>query len=224
MAVLLVAVAVMLVLMTMAMPVWRQQARREREEELLFRLKQYAHALALFQRQLPGAAPASVDDLVKQKFLRKKYTDPITGKDFAILRVGQVSPGMTSPMPGVNVGPGTGAGSGGAGNRSGSTTGPGGTARPGVGGPSSLPGAGGIRGVVSTSTETSLRVWKGRTRYDQWEVAIEDVTPRMLGTQAPQPGQQQRSGAGRTGTTGTTSPSTGRTQVPANPYGRTITP
>ena len=101
MAVLLVAMAVMLTLMTVAMPVWRQQQKREREEELLFRLKQYAHALALYQRRLPGAAPANLDDLVKERFLRRKYKDPITGKDFAILRVGQVSPGMTSPLPGM---------------------------------------------------------------------------------------------------------------------------
>ena len=101
MAVLLVAMAVMLTLMTVAMPVWRQQQKREREEELLFRLKQYAHALVLYQRRLPGAAPANLDDLVKQRFLRRKYKDPMTGKDFAILRVGQVSPGMTSPLPGM---------------------------------------------------------------------------------------------------------------------------
>ena len=57
MAVLLVAMAVMLTLMSVAMPVWRQQARREREEELLFRLKQYAHALSLYQRRVPGGSP-----------------------------------------------------------------------------------------------------------------------------------------------------------------------
>ena len=76
MAVLLVAMAVMLTLMTVAMPVWRQQQKREREEELLFRLKQYAHALVLYQRRLPGAAPANLDDLVKERFLRRKYKDP----------------------------------------------------------------------------------------------------------------------------------------------------
>ena len=106
MAVLLVAMAVMLTLMTVAMPVWRQQQKREREEELLFRLKQYAHALVLYQRRLPGAAPANLDDLVKERFLRKKYKDPMTGKDFAILRVGQVSPGHDVAVAGHDRRPG----------------------------------------------------------------------------------------------------------------------
>lgn len=235
MAVLLVALAVMLTLMTVAMPVWRQQARREREEELLFRLKQYAHALALYQRRMPGAAPSNVDELVKQRFLRKKYTDPITGKDFAILRVGQFSPGMTSPVPGVVPGGATatrpgqpaGAGSGsGVGNQGGGTRSPGagGMSQPGSpGSPGSSTGA--IRGVVSTSKDSSLRAWKGRTQYDQWEVAIEDVTPRFFGAQPPQPGQNQRPGTpgqsrpGQTGA-GPTSPN----RLPNNPYGGTIRP
>jgi type II secretory pathway pseudopilin PulG len=236
MAVLLVALAVMLTLMTMAMPVWRQQARREREEELLFRLKQYAHALALYQRRMPGAAPSNLDELVKQRFLRKKYTDPMTGKDFAILRVGQVSPGMTSPVPGVVPGgptastrpgqpggPGSGSGTG---NLAGGNRSPGAGAQPQPGGPG-RPGTstGAIRGVVSTSKDSSLRAWKGRTQYDQWEVAIEDITPRMFGAQPPQPGQNQRPGGpgqsrpGQTGS-GPTSPN----RLPNNPYGGTVRP
>lgn len=231
MAVLLVALAVMLTLMTMAMPVWRQQARREREEELLFRLKQYAHALVLYQRRLPGAAPNDLDDLVKQRFLRKKYKDPMTGKDFALLRVGQVSPGMTTPLPGQRV-PSTPGGFGGG------MTGPSGSRTPSSstfqqpGSSSSRPGGvgsttvtGPIRGVVSTSKETSLRVWKGRTQYDQWEVAMEDITPRYFGQQTPQPGQPNQRGPGSQGPGqgGSRSPgSTMPTQSPPNPYGGTI--
>jgi type II secretory pathway pseudopilin PulG len=234
MAVLLVALAVMLTLMTVAMPVWRQQARREREEELLFRLKQYAHALALYQRRMPGAAPSDLDELVKQRFLRKKYKDPITGKDFAVLRVGQVSPGMTSPLPGVlpsgapsSTRPGQPAGSPsvtGRGNQGGGTAAGAGDGQPGgPGRPGTATGA--IRGVVSTSKDTSLRAWKGRTQYDQWEVAIEDITPRMFGAQPPQPGQNQRPGAGgqpRPGQAG--SGATPPSRVPATPYGSTIRP
>ncbi len=237
MAVLLVALAVMLVLMTVAMPVWRQQVRREREEELLFRLKQYAHALALYQRRLPGASPSNLDDLVKQRFLRKKYLDPMTGKEFAILRVGQVSPGMTSPVPGLT--PGGAATSRQPGQPSGQPTPPGfgssptGGRQPGLGtSTSSQPGASGpgqptgaIRGVVSTSKETSLRVWKGRTQYDQWEVSIEDVTPRFFGQQTPQPGQGQRPGGPGQSRPGTQTPGQTRPgQLPRNPYGGTIRP
>lgn len=236
MAVLLVALAVMLTLMTVAMPVWRQQQKREREEELLFRLKQYAHALALYQRRLPGAAPANLDDLVKERFLRKKYLDPITGKDFAILRVGQISTGMTSPLPG---GIGGGAATSGApgqtsgrpttqgqGPGSGSTFGPANPSGPRLpGSPGTVGGStGAIRGVVSTSKDTSLRAWKGRTQYDQWEVSIEDVTPRFFGAQTPQPGQNQRPGPGQSRPgqmgPGQRPPS----PLPNNPYGGTVRP
>ena len=67
------------------------------------------------------------------------------------------------------------------------------TAQPGGIGTAGTP-TGAIRGVVSTSKESSLRVWKGRTQYDQWEVSIEDITPRVFGAQTPQPGQNQRPG------------------------------
>jgi len=207
MAVLLVGIAIMLVFLGMALPVWNQQARRDREEELLFRLKQYAHAIALYQRRMPGAQPPSLDVLVEQRFLRRKYKDPITGEDFAILRVGQASPGMTTPLPGQRVpqpGISDPPGSG--------TSGPGATgARPGglpgsQGGRSGTPlgagsqaGVGGIRGVVSTSKESSIREWKGRTRYDQWEVTPEDIVPRF-GPLTPDVNQPTTPGTGRTPT------------------------
>lgn len=218
MAVLLVGIAVLMVFLGAAMPVWNQQAKREREEELLFRLKQYAHAIALYQRRLPGAQPPSIDVLVEQRFLRRKYKDPMTGADFAVLRVGQVSPGMTAPMPGMTL-PGPG-GAQGAGSPRGfgqaptgdSRTSPGAGAASGArqaGGQADQPiGGGAIRGVVSTSPESSLRVWKGRTQYDQWEVAPEDIVPRFMPVQGDptQPGQdgsgqpqQGRPGAGQPG-------------------------
>ncbi len=187
MAALLVAIAIMMLFLGVAMPVWNQQARREREEELLFRLKQYAHAIALYQRRVPGGHPPSLDVLVEQRYLRRKYKDPITGEDFAVLRLGQVSAGMTTPLPGMPVpqpgGPGDSrddeGGIGGPGMPAPGGEGPG--RRPGGGLRNSAdqPLAGPIRGVVSTSTETSLREWKGRKRYNEWEVTPEDVVPRF---------------------------------------------
>lgn len=199
MAALLVAIAIMMVLLGVAMPAWNHQARREREEELLFRLKQYAHAIALYQRRVPGASPPSIDLLVEQRYLRRKYTDPVTGKDFALLRVGQVSPGMTTPLPGGTAprrggddDEAPGPGPGGRGNTGGrAATPPSTTSSP------NQPGAGAIRGVVSTSTESSLRQWKGRTRYDEWEVTPEDIVPRFGPTIADPTQQGPGSGTGR---------------------------
>ena len=88
MAALLVLMAVMAIAMTAAMPVWHTTAQREKEEELIFRGQQYAHAIMLFQRKYAGTFPPDLDVLVREKFLRKKYKDPITGGDFRILSPG----------------------------------------------------------------------------------------------------------------------------------------
>ena len=73
--------------MSMALPVWSQQARREREAELIFRGEQYARAVALYQRRQPGALPSDLDMLVEQRYLRRRYRDPMTRDGvFRILR------------------------------------------------------------------------------------------------------------------------------------------
>src|SRR5688572_244182 len=102
MAVLLVAMSIMAVMMTVAMPVWKQMAQREKEAELVFRGQQYARAIELMGRKIPGALPPNVDLLVDQKFLRKKYKDPITGDDFDTVTPAQAPPGAPagSAQPG----------------------------------------------------------------------------------------------------------------------------
>ena len=108
MAALLVMMSVMAVAMSVALPVWHTAAQREKEEELIFRGQQYARALALFQRRLPGAVPADIDALVNGRFLRKKYKDPMTGDDFQLVRPGDpataFAPQGGAAAPGVQPG------------------------------------------------------------------------------------------------------------------------
>jgi len=85
MAALLVALSVLAVFMTIALPVWNTQAQREKEAELVFRGEQYARAVMLYQRKFANALPPSVDVLLNDRYLRKKYKDPITGGDFQLL-------------------------------------------------------------------------------------------------------------------------------------------
>jgi len=73
MAALLVGLGVMAVLMTAAMPVWRHEAQREREIETIFRGQQIARAIAMYREKNAGNFPTSLDILVQQRFLRKKY-------------------------------------------------------------------------------------------------------------------------------------------------------
>ena len=88
MAALLVGLSVMAVLMSMALPVWTTFNKREREAELIWRGQQYARAIGLFQRKYANTYPPNVDLLVEQKFLRKKYKDPITNEDFQMIPAG----------------------------------------------------------------------------------------------------------------------------------------
>src|SRR6187399_598272 len=81
MAALLVSLAIMAVALTVAMPVWKQMTQREKEAELVFRGAQYTRAITLFQRKNGQTLPPNIDVLVEQRFLRKKFKDPITGDD-----------------------------------------------------------------------------------------------------------------------------------------------
>src|SRR5947208_14281585 len=72
-----------------AVPAYQMQAKREREKELLFRGQEYTRAIQKYQRKF-GLYPSSVDQLVQTnglRFLRKPYKDPITGKDFRLIRL-----------------------------------------------------------------------------------------------------------------------------------------
>ena len=167
MAVLLVSLSLMGLLMSMVLPVWSQQARREREAELIFRGEQYARAIVLYQRSRPGAFPSDLDTLVEQGYLRRKYGDPMTGGgDFRVLRQSE------QPAPGAGDAGDSGSDPEtdpeerprGSSNRSG---------RRGRDEGSGLEG--GIIGVASRSTDASLRAYNGRRRYDQWEFTYESA-------------------------------------------------
>jgi type II secretory pathway pseudopilin PulG len=200
MAALLVGMSIMAILMGAALPVWNKQAQREREEEYLFRAHQYARAVMKFRQRIANTNPPSVDVLVEQRFLRKKYKDPINGEDFQLVyqtaatTVQPGGPGAATPGGPVLPQPGGGATSGfggasGFGSLGGAagapgtqTAGGGGTATTGTGGTatqnSGAPGMNaGIIGVVSKSKGTSIKIYNGRTRYDQWAVTYQDVKP-----------------------------------------------
>lgn len=183
MAALLVSLSLMGLLLSMALPVWSQQARREREAELIFRGEQYARAIALYQRRQPGAFPSDLDTLVEGRYLRRKYGDPMRGDaEFRVLRQTE------QEAPGIAFGE-TASGSGaqpGADRGSLSSRGGGGRDRDGGGGGIE----GGIIGVVSRSTEASLRTYNGRQRYDEWEFTYQGAGTEGAGEPTPGSGAE----------------------------------
>jgi type II secretory pathway pseudopilin PulG len=171
MAALLVSLAVMAVLMSVAMPVWRHEAQREKEAELVFRGLQYVRAVRLFQ-QKTGTLPTSVDMLVQGNYLRKKYKDPITNDEFDY--VGPAGAPGGQPGVGQPGQPGRGAAAGGAPARGGQTPAGGpasGRGPTGATGSGSMPGGmipGGMMGVRSKSKDESIRIYAGRNHYNEW--------------------------------------------------------
>jgi type II secretory pathway pseudopilin PulG len=181
MAALLVSLGVMAILMSAALPVWRHQAQREKEHELVFRGQQYIRAINQYQRRMgPGVYPPSVDVLVQQRFLRKKYKDPVTDDDFDIIPVGGLAPGQGQGQPGGGPGRASTAGTGRGGIQA-----PPAIGRPPVVNPSSRPSpaapagrgqmggggqfvGGGIMGVRSKSKDASIRIYNGGTHYNEW--------------------------------------------------------
>jgi len=195
MAALLVALAILSVMLLVALPTWRHQAQREKEAELIFRGEQYARAIGLYQRKLAGALPPSIDILVEQKFLRKKYKDPITGDDFqpvfANSAAGMQAQQQPGAAPGAARGPVPGPARGGGAAPFPSPMG-GAQAQ---GSPSALAGAaGGIVGVVSKSTAQSIRLYNGRDRHDQWIFVYMAASPQA--GQGVAPGQPGATGRG----------------------------
>jgi type II secretory pathway pseudopilin PulG len=76
-------VALILIALAVAAPQMAKSIQRDKELELLHRGNQYKRAIKLYYRKY-GSYPASIDQLMNTnqiRFLRKRYTDPMTGKD-----------------------------------------------------------------------------------------------------------------------------------------------
>jgi type II secretory pathway pseudopilin PulG len=197
MAALLVGMSVMAILMSAALPSWTHWAQREKEEEYLFRAKEYARAIRMWQdkNNVANVPAPSVDLLVEQRFLRKKYKDPLTGGDFVLIQtpIGSQQPGMPGqpppqgqrqpapqqpPQPQPQPQP-----------------------RPSSQQPGQTPGgtqSGGFIGVTSKSKAQGIKLFKGQsTTHDQWAMTYMDVPSPMGRTAQPIQGP------------GTTGPSTG---------------
>jgi type II secretory pathway pseudopilin PulG len=197
-----IIVVIMGIFMGLAVPVWQHVMKREREEELLWRGRQYVRAIELYQTKYPGAFPPSIDVLVEQKFLRKAYPDPmVQDGEWKILR--QLSPEIRQMMNPAARGRGEeGEGRRGRGpglspsqrqsssQRSSRTRSS--TSRLGAG--SGEQGLGGIVGVMSRSEEDSIRIIDGKNKYSEWLFVY---MQEARGTRRPGAGRRQPGFPGR---------------------------
>lgn len=170
--VVLLLLALVLVALSTAVPRFLTQGQRDKEEELIFRGRQYRRAVGLFYKKY-GRYPRSTDDLLRfndRSFLRRAFPDPMTpeGK-WRTIRVGPggefigsvnrprlmgSSPATPPPSPGRF-----------------------------TEGPSTYP----LAGVASRSLVPSIRVYQGHSYYYQWEF-IYNPTEDARGLSPARPG------------------------------------
>lgn len=75
---LLILISILNIGLMVAVPVWLTQVQREKEEELIFRGRQYVEAIRVYQLKHPGLFPSSLEVLLKERCLRRAYPDPMT--------------------------------------------------------------------------------------------------------------------------------------------------
>lgn len=206
MAALLVAMAVMAIVMSVALPAWKHTLQREKEEELLFRGNQYARAINQYQRINANASPPTFEVLIEQHLLRKKFKDPVSPNED-----GEFQPLYVAQAAGRQAGPGQAAGR-----------------QAGPGAVLSGTQSGGIMGVVSKSTAESIRLFNGKNHYNEWQFValVQSTQAGTTGQDGPQGpagrGPTQPPGRGPTQPPGRgpTQPPGRGTQNPQTPQGR----
>lgn len=200
---LLFLAALVLILLSVAVPRVLTQGQREREEELIFRGEQYRRALALHYRKF-GRLPLKLDELAEPKtgirFLRKLYPDPMTEDgQWRLIRVGPLGElvgsvtreKMQMQAPGQEPKPDEKAGEKEE-------------ARPGEESeekPEERPfvdtSSGGVNlpiiGVASKNPRRSIKLFQNQTTYRTWEFIFDPVADALLrGGPGAAPGQPGR--------------------------------
>jgi type II secretory pathway pseudopilin PulG len=192
MVMLMASVAIMLILLGAATPGWRYLTKNDKEEELIFRGGQIADGIQRYQRKNGNALPASLAVLVKGKYLRKAYTDPMVpdGK-WRFLRPGEA--GVPGAPPGAPGQPGRPGQPGGGPAGPGPTPTPAGTT-PGTRTSGDAPLGSTVQGVASRSIDRGLRIFNGRERYNEWlfvpgqpRIIGRPMTPLAPGINPPRP-------------------------------------
>ncbi|HOW45763.1 MAG TPA: hypothetical protein PK919_11425 [Candidatus Aminicenantes bacterium] len=138
MIMLMIAVAVLSVFMLMAVPLWRTEAQRESEEELVFRARQYVRAIELYVQAHNNLYPQNLEILHLEKFLRQLYPDPVSvdGRWDLVYLDGSGGEPKYLVVP--------------------------------VDMAKAYLGRAALVGVCSTSPETGFREYRGKQKYNEW--------------------------------------------------------
>lgn len=235
----MLAFALILIALSVEAPRIAQQIKREKEEELVHRGKDYATAVKRFVHKNGGRYPLSIEQLEDTnhiRFLRKKYKDPMTGEsDWRLVHVGEAQIKIPTPNPGLsgstnptqgNTLPGTtGAATNPPTGIAPTLTGGGqlGQAQPQPGSTGQLgslttsnigngqtAGGGQIIGVASVNKGQSIKEFNDKDHYDEWFFVYDLRLEQSGGTGVTI--AAPRTGGASTGATGAQNPPSGSGQ------------
>ncbi|MFN2386784.1 MAG: type II secretion system protein [Thermoanaerobaculia bacterium] len=158
-----IAISILSIMIAAVAPAVSTIMRRDREAELIFRGKQYARAIGLFQRRY-GRYPTSLEEMyeTRPRTIRKLWKDPTCNCDDWFLLI----QGQPDSVPAVDLG----------GPRPPSTFEDARRPTPGIFGPrEETKNVGPIAGVRSKVHKEALREWRGRRYYDEWRFIVGDA-------------------------------------------------
>jgi type II secretory pathway pseudopilin PulG len=98
MLMLLLTMALMVIFAAIIVPSVTFNIKRDREEEMVHRGVQYSRAIRAYYKKF-NRYPMKIEDLEnsnQMRFLRKRYKDPLTGKDFKLLHFGEAKMSMNA--------------------------------------------------------------------------------------------------------------------------------
>jgi type II secretory pathway pseudopilin PulG len=191
-------VALLTIALAAALPRISKEIQRDRELETMERGKQYIRAVRLYYKKF-GAYPPNANVLVKPtnniRFLRKKYSDPTTGKeDWKPVLFGQNKAPTAmgffgQPLSGISNAI-TQSGNSGSGLQSDSSTqsdqqnSSSATASSSDSGQTGLTGktfgGAGIIGFSPNSPKQSIMVYKKKNHYNEWEFVYDPISEQMM--------------------------------------------
>jgi type II secretory pathway pseudopilin PulG len=181
---LMVLLTILNIVIAASLPSWSSVIRRDREEELISRGLQYAEAIRIFQNRFQRP-PVRLEELidVEPRSIRRLWKDPMTdsGKWRLIPLQGPSQP-LTPQPPGEEgeVDPE---------GRMGGLQGEEGEGEEGeetFGKPKQEVQIGPFKGVHSRSGKTSIMIFNGKERYDEWHFTVE-----LLAGGGPMPPPEQ---------------------------------
>jgi type II secretory pathway pseudopilin PulG len=181
--------------LAVALPKVSKEIQRDREFETMERGKQYIRAVRMYYKKF-GSYPPTVDALVKPtnniRFLRKKYSDPTTGKeDWKPIQYGQnkaptamgffgqplSGAGTSSGVSGLNstASDATATTDASAQQNANSSTATGST----TGLTGQTYGGAGIIGFSPNSPKKSIMVYKKKNHYNEWEFVYDPAAEQL---------------------------------------------